>query len=330
MAGVYREIIGLCRLSVRLQEEYQMRVAIIGGTGFVGSYLTDALLAAGHSVSLLLRPGSESKLRHPGKVLTVHGDIADGEAIRQLLQGCDAVIYNVGILREMPRHGVTFESTQYAGLVNTVDAALAVGARRLLLMSANGARIPGTRYQETKRRAEEYAQKSALDVTVLRPSVIFGDPRGAMEFATQLCHEMVRPPVPALNFLAGRNSKYGAIVMSPVHVEDVASAFLATLENTGCVGETYALGGPEILSWKEMIARIATATGRRKWFVPVPIALMRFAATLFDRLPFFPVTREQLIMLQQGNVADPASLRELTGRQPMSFSAENLQYLVGR
>jgi NADH dehydrogenase len=306
-----------------------MRVAIIGGTGFVGGYLTDALLAAGHPVSLLLRPGSERKLRHPGEVLTVHGDIADNEAIRRLLQGCDAVIYNVGILRELPRQGVTFESTQYAGLVNTVDAALAFGVRRLLLMSANGAKIPGTRYQETKRRAEEYALESGLDVTVFRPSVIFGDPRGAMEFATQLFHEMVRPPVPAINFLAARDAKYAAIVMSPVHVEDVASAFLATLENAECAGKTYELGGPEVLSWKEMITRIAAATGRRKWFAPMPIALMRFAATLFDWLPFFPVTREQLIMLQEGNVADPQILRELTGREPISFSAGNLQYLGG-
>ena len=307
-----------------------MRVAIIGGTGFVGGYLTDALLAAGHSVSLLLRRGSESKLRHPGQVHAVSGDIADSEAIRRLLGGCDAVIYNVGILRELPRQGVSFESTQYAGLVHTVDAALAVGVRRLLLMSANGVGVPGTRYQETKRRAEEYAQQSGLDVTVLRPSVIFGDPRGTMEFATQLFHEMVRPPLPAVNFLPGRDSKNAAIVMSPVHVEDVASAFLAVLENSACAGKTYELGGPEVLSWKEIIARIAAATGRRKWFLPMPIAMMRFAASLLDWLPFFPVTREQLIMLQQGNVASPVVLRELTGREPMPFSAKNLEYLGAR
>jgi nucleoside-diphosphate-sugar epimerase len=299
-----------------------MHVAIIGGTGFVGGYLTDALLSAGHSVSLLLRRGSENKLRETENVRTVTGDIADSASIRRLLEGCDAVIYNVGILREEKRTGNTFESTQYQGVVNTVNAALEVGVQRLLLMSANGVKVPGTRYQETKYRAEEFARRSGLDVTVFRPSVIFGDPRGTMEFATQLFREMVRPPVPSVNFVTG-----GGIVMSPIHVEDVASAFVAALEKEECIGKTYVLGGPESLCWKEMVSRIAAAVGRKKCFLPMPIGLMRIGATLFDWLPFFPVTRDQLTMLQEGNVADPAIVKNLIGREPAAFSAENLRYL---
>jgi NADH dehydrogenase len=306
-----------------------VRVAVIGGTGFVGRYVTDALLGAGHAVALLVRQGSESKLRQPERVHTVSGDIANVESLRRVLEGCDAAIYNVGILREIPRKGITFEAMQYDGVVNTVDAALAVGTQRLILMSANGVRIPGTRYQESKYRAEEYAMNSGLDVTVLRPSVIFGDPHGAMEFATQLFNDMVRPPIPAVNFFSGRDPQQGAVVMSPVHIEDVAQAFLVALENDECVGRIYALGGPEVLTWKEIVTRIAAATGRRKWFLAMPIALMRIGATLFDRLPFFPVTREQLTMLQEGNTADPAILTALIGRAPASFSVENLDYLGG-
>lgn len=304
-----------------------MRVAIIGGTGFVGSYLTDALLSGGHSVSLLVREGSERKLRQAGRVRAVTGDIADTGAIRRLLEGCDAVIYNVGILRELRREGITYESTQYQGLVNTVNAALEVGVQRLLLMSANGVKIPGTQYQETKRRAEDYAFESGLDVTVFRPSVIFGDPRGTMEFATQLLHEMVRPPIPAVNFVGSGSATGCEIVMSPVHIDDVASAFLAALENNECIGKTYALGGPEVLTWKTMVSRIADAVGRHKYFIPMPIGLMRVGATLFDWLPFFPVTRDQLMMLQEGNVAEPAIVKNLTGREPAAFSVRNLKYL---
>jgi NADH dehydrogenase len=148
-----------------------------------------------------------------------------------------------------------------------------------------------------------------------------------MEFATQLFNEMVRPPIPAVNFFSGRDPKKGAVVMSPVHIEDVASAFLTALENDECVGKTYALGGPEVLTWKEMVSRIAAATDQRKWFLPMPIALMRVGATLFDWLPFFPVTREQLTMLEEGNVADAAVVKALIGREPMSFSTTNLDYL---
>ena len=115
-----------------------MRVALIGGTGFVGGYLTDALVAAGHEPALLVREGSESKVRHRDRVATTTGDISSPAALSGVINGCDAVIYNVGILREFPRKGITFESAQYEGVVRTVDAAIDSGVRRLLLMSANG------------------------------------------------------------------------------------------------------------------------------------------------------------------------------------------------
>lgn len=306
-----------------------MRVALIGGTGFVGGYLTDALLAAGHEPVLLVREGSESKIRQRDRVTTVTGDIQTPEALRRVLESCDAAIYNVGILREFPREGITFESTQYDGMVQTVAVAKEAGVQRLLLMSANGVKRPGTAYQETKRRAEEHAMQSGLDVTVLRPSVIFGDPRGTMEFATQLYDEMVRPPIPAVGFFSGLDRDKGAVVMSPVHIEDVTSAFVAVLQDDSQIGRTISLGGPETLTWSEMIRRIAAAAGRKKIILPMPIALMRVGATLLDWLPSFPVTRDQLTMLEDGNVADPTALRDLIGREPKAFTAESLAYLAG-
>jgi NADH dehydrogenase len=304
-----------------------MKVAIIGGTGFVGSHLTDALLAAGHDVSLLVREGSEPKVRPSEKICTTTGDIASRAALDAAMEGCLAVIYNVGILREFPRRGITFEVTQYQGLVRTVEAARAAGITRLLLMSANGVKQPGTPYQETKYRAEQFALQSGLDVTVVRPSVIFGDPDGRMEFATQLYNEMVRPPIPAVSFFSGRRPKEGAVIMSPVYVDDVADAFVAVLHNDESIGQTYLLGGPEVLTWQTMVRRIAKATGRTKIILPMPIWIMRIGATLFDWLPFFPVTRGQLTMLEEGNTADPEILRNLIGREPRAFTADSLSYL---
>ncbi|MBT8109275.1 MAG: NAD(P)H-binding protein [Gammaproteobacteria bacterium] len=304
-----------------------MKVAIIGGTGFVGGHLTDALLAAGHEVSLLVRAGSESRVRQSEQIRTSTGDISSTDALKSAMDGCAAVIYNVGILREFPGRGITFEETQYRGLVRTVEAARQLGIKRLLLMSANGVKQPGTPYQETKFRAEEHARQSGLDVTVLRPSVIFGDPEGKMEFATQLFNDMVRPPIPAVSFFSGRSPHKGAVVMSPVHIDDVASAFVAALENDNTIGKTFALGGPEVLSWGSMIRRIGEATGRTKWLLPMPIWIMRIGATLFDWLPFFPVTRGQLTMLEEGNTADPEILKQLIGRDPQDFSVDALGYL---
>jgi len=304
-----------------------VKVALFGGTGFVGGYLVDALLDAGHQPVLLVRPGSKARLRRATEVEVVEGEITSAEAVERVVSGVDAVIYNIGILREYPRRGITFEGLQYAAAVDVIEAARRAGVSRLVLMSANGVRVPGTPYQETKFRAEEFARRSGMDVTVFRPSVIFGDPRGSYEFATQLHREMVATPLPGVGFHNGWSAGRGQIHMSPVHVEDVASAFVKALEDPSTIGKTYTLGGPESLSWTEMLRRVAAATGRRKTILPMPIKLMRIGAALFDWLPFFPVTRDQLTMLSEGNEVETGDLESLTGRQPAGFSSETLSYL---
>ncbi len=241
-----------------------MRVGIIGGTGFVGGYIIDALLVAGHEPSVLVRPGSERKLRHPDRCQIVSGDVGSADAISSTLESCDACIFNIGILRAYPRQGITFEALQYDAAVRTLAAAKANGVSRFLLMSANGVRRGGTAYQNTKARAEAAALSSGLDVTIFRPSVIFGDPRGTMEFATQLCRDMILPPMPAVAFHTGRSPQNGIIRMSPVHVEDVANAFVAALTNPETFGKRYLLGGPAILSWADMLREISAAVKRKK------------------------------------------------------------------
>lgn len=303
-----------------------MDIALFGGTGFVGGYLVDALVAAGHRPSVLVRPGSMGKLREASRCRVTVGDLDDVAAVRAVADGCAAVIYDVGLLREFPRKGVTFENAHYRGVVTVASAARAAGAERFLLMSANGVRSGGTPYQDTKWRAERHIADEGFGFTVFRPSVIFGDPRGTMEIATQLYRDLVRPPLPAVGF---RTGLAGAVLMSPAYVGDVADAFIAALADPQTIGRTFTLGGPETLSWTEMLRRVAAAAGRRKWVVPMPIGVMKVAATLFDRLPFFPVTRDQLTMLAEGNVAAPADLRALIGREPAAFSAANLRYLSG-
>ncbi len=115
--------------------------------------------------------------------------------------------------------------------------------------------------------------------------------------------------------------------MSPVYVTDVATAVVCVLDDPESIGPTITLGGPEILSWSTMLRRIAATVGRKKWIVPMPIAVMRIAATLLDRLPMFPVTRDQLTMLAEGNSASPDPLASILGRSPVPFNEETLSYL---
>lgn len=304
-----------------------MRVAIIGGTGFVGGYLVDALLAAGHEPCLLVRPGSEAKLLHARQCRLTSGSLSDAESIRETVDQCDAVIYNAGILREIPRQGVTFENIQYRGVVASVDAAVEAGVTRFLLMSANGIYPPKTPYQDTKYRAEEYVKKSGLTYTIFRPSVIFGDPHGKMEIATQLYEDMIHQPVPAIGFYTGLRPSTGAIMMSPVHVKDVADAFVRSIDKRSAFDQEFLLGGPQEVSWCDMLKRIASAVGKRKIILPMPISVMRMAATMLDWIPAFPVTRDQLTMLAEGNTASDRDLRALINRAPLPFAKETLGYL---
>ncbi len=306
-----------------------MKVAIIGGTGFVGSYIVDALIDAGHEPHVLVRPGSEDKLHRAGECQLTTGELASAEAVAAVVAGCDAVIYNVGILREFPRQGVTFEALQYRGAETVAKAAAAAGIRRFLLMSANGIDSAETPYQTTKLKAEAMLRESGLDYTVFRPSVIFGDPRGTMEFATQLYRDMVRAPLPAVGFHTGLTPAHGEVLMSPVHVRDVADAFVSALADDATIGKCFVLGGPEVVSWVEMLERIAAAVGRKKLILPMPIGVMKLGATLFDWLPVFPVTRDQLTMLEDGNTAEPDDLARLIRREPRAFSPQNLDYLGG-
>jgi uncharacterized protein YbjT (DUF2867 family) len=302
-----------------------MKVALVGGTGFIGGHLVDALLAAGHAPSLLVRPGSEDKVARYGECRVVPGDVSNAAALSELVRDSEAVIYSIGILRESP--GASFEDLQWRGVERTLHAARQAGVRRFLLMSAHGARADGTAYQRTKFHAERAVADSGMAFTILRPSVVFGDPRGADEIASRLLREMVRPAVPAIAFHTGWRPDLRTVHMSPVHVRDVAAAFVAALQDPASIGQCFVLGGPESLSWKQMLERIALTVGRRKVFLPVPIGLMSVAATLFDRFAWFPVTCDQLTMLAQGNSADPAALAALIGRAPLAFSPANLGYL---
>ncbi len=308
----------------------QKTIGLVGGSGYVGDNLVDALLARGYDVALLVRAGREKQPRRSDDCRLVVGEPDDPAALAQLFDGCQIGFFAIGILREDKRRRATFERLQYEAAVATLGAAKRAGVQRFLLMSANGVREDGTDYQATKYRAERAAFASGLATTVFRPSVIFGDPRGKHEFATQLLNDMVRPPIPAVNFLSLVGAHRGPVKMSPVHIRDVVDAIVAAAEQGASAPDIVPLAGPATLTWQEMIERVAQAVGRRKWFLPMPIELMKLAATLLDWAPAFPVSRDQLCMLAEGNVADPAIMESLTGRPAAPFTSDNLSYLNGR
>lgn len=287
-------------------------VCVTGGTGFVGREVVSQLLASGYRVRLLVRPGPGSPNRpsaaaHPA-VQRFPVDLARPEAIARASEGAAAAIHLVGIISESGDQ--TFERV-HTGITRAVVAGIqAAGVRRLIHMSALGTR-PGarSRYHRTKWEAEEAVRASALDWTILRPSLIYG----ADDAFTNLFARMSSwsPLLPVIG--GGRNR------MQPVAVTEVAKAFARALEAPESVGLTLDLCGPERLPFIDILRAILAATGRRRWLLPIPwpVAIVQARllevvfAGLLHRPP--PLNRDQLLMLQEDNVGDGTTADRLFG-----------------
>lgn len=296
-----------------------MRVFLTGGTGFVGSEVLRQLISAGHTVRCLVRAGSEGKLAVREGVEVRHGDVTEPETLESALEGCDAVIHLVGIIREFPGKGITFKRLHFEATRNMVEAAEAQGVKRYLQMSANGTRENAVSpYHQTKWQAEEAVRTSSPAWTIFRPSLIFG-PGDA--FVNMLA-EMMRK-LPAMPVIGD-----GRYRMSPVAVEDVAASFVKALTLPETVGRTFHCCGPQSHSYDEVLDLIGAALGKSHVAkLHHPVLLMKPVVALFESIPAFPLTSSQMTMLLEGNECDPAEWAEAFGIRPREFAEGIKRYL---
>ena len=298
-----------------------MRVFVTGATGFVGGEVLKQLRAAGHLARCLVRRGSEGKLPAEEGIEVRYGDATDSSSLAGTLEGCQAVIHLVGIIREIPFQGVTFDKLHPGATGNLVAAAEAQGVRRYLQMSANGARPDAeTDYHRSKWRAEERVASSSLQWTIFRPSLIFG---AGDQFVNKLA-DLVRtlPVVPVIGD--------GRYRMSPVAVQDVAAGFVRALERDDTVGQIYHCCGPQSLTYDEILDLIGKALGKTTVHkLHHPPWLMKPLVSLLDSLPFFPITANQLTMLLEGNVCDPTPWAETFAINPQELGTGIRSYLKG-
>lgn len=289
-----------------------MKVFVTGGTGFVGSEVLRQLVAAGHGVRVLVREGSADKLAVVEKIEVHSGDVTDAASLAGGLAGCDAVIHLVGIIREFPGRGITFKKLHVEATENVLQAAAEQGVPRYLHMSSNGTRAKGTTaYHRTKWQGEELVRGSALDWTILRPSLIFG--KGS-EFVSMLAELIGRlPVVPVIGD--------GQYRMQPVAVEQVAATFVKALTMPQTLGATYLLGGGASYSYDEILDLTAQAMGREKVAkVHQPLFMIKPMIKLLQGFEKFPITEDQLQMLVEGNVCDTGEWVKTFGLQPLSYA----------
>src|SRR5262249_8690884 len=247
-----------------------------------------------------VRGGSEAELRGFESIGRVPGDVLEPEGLAEAVEGCAALIHLVGIIREHRTRGITFERLHPLATANMLGVAHEAGVKRYLHMSALGTRVDApARYHRTKWEAEEVVRASALDWTIFRPSLIYG---AGDAFFSMLARLVRRAPlVPVLG--------PGATRLQPVAVEHVAEGFVRALRTPLAVGQTYEVAGPEAYRFVELLDLVGAAIGRpRVRKVHVPLGLVSAATRAFGWLPFFPVTRGQLVMLGGGNIAPPQRL----------------------
>jgi uncharacterized protein YbjT (DUF2867 family) len=271
-----------------------MKIAITGGTGFVGRHLARALAAGGHAVVLVARgrdQRDEGVRSLPGVTL-VAASVADPAALARAFEGCDAVAHCAGINREIGAQ--TYRQVHVEGTRHVVAAAARAGVRKVILQSFLRARPGcGSGYHESKWEAEEIVRASGLDYTVVKAGVIYGQGDHFLDHTSHALHTL---PVFAAVGLSEKPIR-------PVAVEDLVRILQAALVEGRLAGQTVAVTGPEELRLADAVRRIGRVVGRRVLVVPAPIWAHRVLAWAFERTMTIPlVSLAQVRILAEGLV----------------------------
>jgi NADH dehydrogenase len=272
-------------------DERDRLVILLGGGGFLGRYVAQVLLRTGARVRIAQRDPRRAFFLKPlvavGQAQFVGVDIRDAAAIREAVKGADAVVNLVGVLTG------DFQGVHVDGARNVAEAAAAAGASSLVHVSAIGADREGpSEYARTKGEGEAAVRSAFPGATIMRPSLLFGREDNFVNRFARLAR--LAPVLPVIR---------GPLKLQPVYAGDVARAVAAAaLEPRIHGGKQYELGGPQVLTMRELMSFVCEATGRGRSLVDVPDPVARGLARFTGWAPFAPLTWDQWLMLQRDNV----------------------------
>ncbi|KRE06488.1 3-beta hydroxysteroid dehydrogenase [Bosea sp. Root381] len=312
----------------------QQLVTVFGGSGFVGRHVVRALVKRGYRVRVAVRRPDLAGFLQPlgmvGQIHAVQANLRYPASVAAAVKGADAVVNLVGILQEGGRQ--SFQGVQANGSRAVAQACAAAGITRLVHVSAIGA-APDSRslYARSKAEGEAAVQAAVPQAAILRPSIMFGPEDGFFNRFAALARML-----PVLPLVGGGETKF-----QPAFVGDVAEAIARAVDGRVAGGRVYELGGPEVKSFRELVAYICEVTGRKRLLVSLPFPLARLQARILEivnalTLGLMPaalmLTRDQVTLLESDNVVSDAAVAEGRsfaglGIEPVSVEAVVPSYL---
>jgi NADH dehydrogenase len=277
-------------------------ILVTGATGFVGGHVVTALRRAGKDVRCLVRDVRTAERPKLAGCELTRGDMTDPVSLRAAVDGADCVVHLVAIRQGKDEQ---FDRIMGRGTRDLLAAAEAAGVQRFVHMSALGVNertkdlVP---YYRAKWEMEQAVKGSVLPFVIFRPSFVFGPDGGILPTFRKLAKFAPVTPI------AGSGDQR----LQPIWVENVASYFVRALDDDVPPGTTFELGGPDVVSWNELWARLKEALGVGRPSLHVPMAFMRLNALVTERLPGnIPLTRDLLKMMEAGDnvVSDDAAAR---------------------
>jgi NADH dehydrogenase len=304
-------------------------VAVTGAGGFVGRHLLPRLREGGYAVRGVVRTARDADLIRGAGYEAVVADVRDPEALIGAFAGARAAVHLVAILRE--RRGQTFAAVNQDGAAQAAAAARAAGVDRFVHVSALGAGPAASRYLRSKWAGEEAVRAAGVPWVVFRPSIFIASGGGA---AAQFA-DVVRfgPWYPLVLTVGGRGLfralaavtpvvpvlGSGAYRSMPVALDDVLPAVVAAVGRADLTGRIFEVGGPQVLTYDEIMATTARALGLRRWRVHLPPAATRAVVRAFAVLPDPPITDDEAQALFEENLCDNTVVLQTFGLRLRPF-----------
>jgi uncharacterized protein YbjT (DUF2867 family) len=292
-------------------------IAVLGSGGFIGTYLTLNLLRMGDRLHLLSHKTNPDFVSPGGQIRTFHGSIEDEESLVRCFTGCDLVYHLVGIIAETRTK--TFQKTVAGGTAKVVSAAQSAGVKKIIYLSALGTTSDAeSLYFKSKWQAEQHIITSGLRYTIFRPSIVYGKED---KFINKIA-DMVRR-LPVLPVIGG-----GHFRLQPVYVEELCAVMAVAGRKDFTIGKTYEVGGPEPLTYMEILDIIQRVLGRRRIRVHIPMAMIRSAAAILELvMKPAPLTRDMLKMMVAGSTCDQTVVEKEFGVKFSRLEAQLQGYL---